>query len=105
MPKQLAKIDGYKTLVKQIQSELQELDFFVKHRTVEAYWRVGKFIHQHLLENKTRADYGHFVLKRLAEDVERDFTTLSRALRFYRSYPILATQQLLSWSHNLSCKL
>ncbi len=90
---------GYPTLLKHIQSELSSLDFFVKRRTTEAYWKIGKFIHEHLLEKKERADYGHFLLERLAQDVDKDATTLARALRFYRTYPILATWQELTWSH------
>ncbi|MDP2939251.1 MAG: hypothetical protein Q8O13_04120 [Candidatus Omnitrophota bacterium] len=44
MPKELTKADGYKLLVKKIQTELSELDFFIRRRTAEAYWKVGKFI-------------------------------------------------------------
>lgn len=92
-------VAGYPALVKKIQTELSELDFFVKRRTAESYWKVGKFIHEHLLENKDRADYGHYILERLAEDVDRDQTTLAHALRFYRVYPILAPGQELTWGH------
>lgn len=99
MPNQLTKTNGYKQLVKKIQSELSELDFFVKRRTAEGYWRVGKFIHEHLLENKDRADYGHFLFERLGEDVDRDSSTLRRALKFFRTYPIRADQPELSWDH------
>lgn len=99
MPKQLIQTDGYKALVKKIQSELSELDFFIKRRTAEGYWRIGKFIHEHLLENKDRADYGQYLFERLGEDIDRDVSTLSRALKFYRLYPILAEPQELSWEH------
>jgi hypothetical protein len=88
----------YPALVKRVCREIEDLEFLVKRRTAETYWRVGEFIHEHILENKQRAGYGNFVLKRLAEDVDRDFTTLSRSLQFYRTYPKLASQQLLSWS-------
>ena len=91
--------DGYKALVKRVQAEIDDLEFFIKRRTAEAYWKVGKFIHQHLLENKERADYGKQLLESLSEDVDRDPTTLSRALQFYRLYPILVPGQELSWGH------
>jgi len=90
---------GYTVLVKNIQKELGELDFFIKRRTAESYWKVGKFIHEHLLENKDRADYGNQLFKRLANDVDRDASTLSKTVRFYRAYPILARGPKLSWSH------
>lgn len=99
MPKQLAKTAGYKTLVKKIQAELSELDFFIRRRTAEGYWRIGKFIHEHLLEQKEKADYGHFLIDRLAEDVDRDASALRRSLKFYRTYPIQADQPELSWDH------
>ena len=90
---------SYPTLVKNIQAELSDLDFFIKRRTAEAYWKAGKFIHQHLLENKERADYRSSLLRRLADDVDRDESTLDRALKFYRLYPIPADRQELSWNH------
>ena len=99
MPKQLAKTDGFKTLVSKISREISELEVFVKRRTTETYWKIGKFIHEHLLENKQRADYGHFILERLGRDVDKDATSLARALQFYRTYPTLATWQELTWSH------
>ena len=90
---------SYPKLVKNIQSELSELDFFVKRRTAESYWKVGRFIHEHLLEHKDRADYGHRLIERLAEDVDREASTLQKMLRFYRAYPILAPGPKLTWSH------
>jgi len=36
--KQVA-VPGYQTLVKKIQAELASLDFFVKRRTAESYWK------------------------------------------------------------------
>jgi len=99
MPKQLVKLDGYKQLVKKVQTELSELDFFVRRRTAETYWKIGKFIHTHLLENKDRADYGHNFYERLAEDVDKDSSTLARTVQFYRTFPISAPARKLTWSH------
>ncbi len=100
MPKQeLSKSDGYKTLVKKIQTELSELDFFIRRRTAEGYWRIGKFIHEHILEHRQKPDYGAHVIRRLGEDVNRDKSILARALKFYRAYPIVADRQQLSWDH------
>jgi hypothetical protein len=100
MPKnKLVLATGYPALVKKVQAELSDLDFFIKRRIAEGWWKVGKYIHEHLLENKERADYGGFLLERLAEDTGRDFSTLSRALKFYRLYPILAESQQLTWEH------
>lgn len=97
--KKIALAAGYSALVKSIQEELSELDFFVKRRTAEAWWKVGKDIHQHLLENKQRADYGRFLIDRLAEDIGRDRSTLLRALQFYHAYPIVGVRRQLTWNH------
>ena len=99
MSKILAPVKSYPSLVKNIQAELQDLDFFIRRRTAEGYWRVGKFIHQHLLENKKRANYGQKLFEDLEKDVSRDKTTLRRAVQFYLAYPISADQRQLSWDH------
>jgi len=90
---------SYKTLVSKVSKELSDLEIFVKHRTAESYWRVGKFIHEHLLEHKDRADYGATIFKRLAEDVNFNKSTLQRATQFYRAYPIVAVRRQLNWNH------
>lgn len=99
MPKQLIKSNGYKQLVKKIQNELNELDFFIRRRTAECYWRIGKYIHEHLHENKERAGYGKKVYDQLIKDVDRDKSTLQRAVQFYRTYPIVAVPRQLTWDH------
>ena len=60
---------------------------------------MGKFIYEHLLENKERAEYGQKIFELLGNDVDRDSSTLQKILRFYRTYPILAARPELSWSH------
>lgn len=97
--KNIAQATGYAALVKKIRSELSELDFFIRRRTAEGWWKVGKYIHEHLLENRQRANYGSFVLEQLADDVDRDISTLRRALQFYRIYRIRAVPHELSWDH------
>ncbi len=92
-------VNSYKVLVKKIQSEFSELNFFVKRRTGESYWRVGKYIEEHLLENKNRADYGTYLFEKLERDVNRDKTTLRKILQFYRAYRIGAPVRQLSWGH------
>ncbi|OGX35421.1 MAG: hypothetical protein A3C36_01630 [Omnitrophica WOR_2 bacterium RIFCSPHIGHO2_02_FULL_52_10] len=85
--------NGYAALVKHIRRELQELDFIIKRRTAESYWQIGKFIHTHLLASRQRAEHGSAFYERLAGDVDRDATILSRTVQFYRAYPILAERQ------------
>ncbi len=97
--KSVSVLKNYPVLVKTIQSELRALDFFIRNRVAESYWRVGKFIHEYLLDHKGRARYGQRIFKRLAEDVGRDASTLQKMVRFYRAYPVLVDRPELTWSH------
>ncbi|MBL7131318.1 MAG: thermonuclease family protein [Candidatus Omnitrophica bacterium] len=99
MARKLAKTDGYAVLVRKIRSELGKLELLLKRQTVVSYWNIGRYISGHLLENKDRAGYGDHLYERLSKDVDRDEDTLSRAVRFYRAYPISATWRKLGWSH------
>lgn len=98
-PIKFSATPAYKSLVKNVSKELSDLDLFVKRRTAEGYWRIGKFIHEHLLKHQDRAEYGAALLEKLGEDVDRDESTLSRSLQFYRAYPIPAAPQELTWEH------
>ena len=99
MAKAVAKTNDYKTLVKKIARELAELEIFVKNRVAKGYWNVGKYIDEHLLENKDRAEYGTGFYEGLAEDTGREKTTLMRVVQFYRAYPIFAERRELNWNH------
>lgn len=99
MPKSIIKSTGYKTLVAKVSRELSDLEAFLKHRAAEGYWRVGKYIHDHLLAYEKKAGYGKIFFTQFAKDVGRDKSTLLRALQFYRTYPIVADQRQLSWDH------
>lgn len=68
----LTKSNGYSTLVKKSSRELSDLETFIKRRTAEGYWRIGKYIHEHLLANQARAQYGVTLYERLARDVDRE---------------------------------
>ena len=99
MAKALIKANGYKTLIKRIVQELAELEFFVKNRVAKGYWNVGKYIDEHLLENKDKPEYATGFYERLAEDVGRERTTLQLSVRFYRAYPIRGIPHELTWEH------
>ncbi len=105
-PKQsLAKssdISSYPSLLAQVREEFASLEFFVKSRTVQGYWQVGKFIHEHLLHHEDRADYGHHLFARLGKDIDKDESTLRKIVKFYRTYPILAARPELTWNHFLA---
>ena len=56
--------NSYKALVKRIIQEFAELEAFVKNRVAKGHWNVGKYIDEHLLAHKDRAEYGTGFLRR-----------------------------------------
>lgn len=79
--------------------EFEALEVLVKNSVARGHWNVGKYIDEHLLEHKERAEYGGKFYIKLAKDTGRDATTLSLSVRFYRAYPIFAAPQKLAWEH------
>ncbi|MCG2713365.1 MAG: DUF1016 N-terminal domain-containing protein [Candidatus Omnitrophica bacterium] len=74
----------------------------IKHETVLRYWRVGKYIFEHALENKGRAGYGEHLIERLSLDLRIGKRSLERSVQFCRAYPKASTLTQLSWSHFVS---
>ncbi|MBN2443613.1 MAG: hypothetical protein JXJ04_19795 [Spirochaetales bacterium] len=65
-----------------------------------AYWKIGKHIKEHLLENQDRADYGEYVYKTIAEELAISTRVLYFTVQFYEMYPkIVNTYSQLTWSH------
>jgi endonuclease YncB( thermonuclease family) len=93
----------YKTLVKTLKQEIQSTGEMLKQaiETEKAgvYWRMGKHIQEHLLEQKERAEYGKELFPHLAAELNMDESLLYRMVKFYNAFPNLATRPELSWSH------
>ena len=106
MPKKIISFSGdrvtitsYAKLVAVVKKEFNELESLIKRSTAETYWRIGRYISQHLLVNRDRAKYGDHLLESLALDIGKDKSILTRMVQFYKAYPISATWHQLSWSH------
>lgn len=100
------KLEGYDTLLKDIQSILQrglsKAYQAVDNLKVQTYWQIGERIIRAELAHKERAGYGEELIKRLAFDLSIHERTLYRIVKFYNTYPILTTVlSELSWSHYL----
>ena len=72
---------------------------------VQMYWHMGKRIFEEEQQGKDRADYGTYLIKNLAKQLEPEYGSgfstrqLERSRQFYRLYPIAsALRTQLNWS-------
>lgn len=72
---------------------------------VQMYWNIGKRIFEEEQQGKERADYGAYLIKNLAKELEPEYGSgfgerqLKFCRQFYRTYPIGNTlRSQLNWS-------
>lgn len=77
----------------------------VDFNRVQMYWNIGRRIFEDEQQGKDRADYGSYLIKNVARQIEPEFGSgfsvrqLERARQFYRLYPIASTLRTqLNWS-------
>ena len=77
----------------------------VDYCRVQMYWNIGRRIFEEEQHGKDRAEYGTYLIKNLADDLEPEYGSgfsirqLERARQFYRLYPIAsAVRTQLNWS-------
>lgn len=77
----------------------------VDYSRVQMYWNLGKRIFEEEQQGKDRADYGAYIVKGLAKELEKEYGSgfgvrqLERSRQFYRMYPIASTVRTqLNWS-------
>ena len=79
-------------LVKKIQDEItegkQRAEIAVENEKTVTYWKIGRHIHEHMLEHEDRAEYGQELFKKLSEKLEIGARTLYRAVQFLKLLPI-----------------
>ena len=80
---------------------VRSVDFY----RVQMYWNIGRRIVEEEQHGKERADYGTYLIKNLAKELEPEYGSgfgvrqLERARQFYRVYPIASTvRSQLNWS-------
>lgn len=78
----------------------------VDHARVLMYWHIGERIYEEEQQGKDRADYGKYLIRSLAEQLEPEFGSgfgrrqLELVRQFYRTFPIAnALRSQLSWTH------
>ena len=76
----------------------------VDFQRVQMYWHLGKRIFEEEQQGKQRADYGTYLIKNLAKQLEPDYGSgfsvrqLERCRQFYRLFPIAsALRTQLNW--------
>lgn len=91
----------YKSLLTQISTHYET----ARTALVEAYWRIGKAIVEDEQKNKSRADYGAYIISQLSNDLTKKYgsgfsiSTLERIRRFYLTYQKSAALRELKWAH------
>ena len=66
----------------------------VDYYRVEMYWKVGERIFNEEQQGKDRADYGSYLIRELAKEIEPEYGSgfsirqLERSRQFYRTFPI-----------------
>lgn len=95
-------IDDARTIIETARANaVRSVDFC----RVEMYWKLGRRIFEEEQHGKDRADYGAYIVKTLAENLEAEYGSgfgirqLERARQFFRIYPIASTVRTqLNWS-------
>jgi endonuclease YncB( thermonuclease family) len=93
---------NYTSLLSKVRKTLVEGQARIESERVRTYWETGRIINTHILQNKDRADYGAEVVKRLAKDLNVDFSNLQRSVKFAKTYPrfpIVGGRPQFSWTH------
>jgi hypothetical protein len=104
MNKISTNLKSFSSLVKIIQEEIlkgkqRALSVLENEKTI-TYWNIGKYINQHILFYKDRADYGSYVFRNLSAELDIGIRTLYRAVQFHEMYPeIVSPGTQLTWSH------
>ncbi len=105
------EIDKYKfnSLVSDVKeiisSARQQAVRSVDFSRVQMYWHIGRRIFVEEQEEKDRAEYGTYLIRNLARQIEPEYGSgfsvrqLERSRQFYREYPIAsALRTQLNWS-------
>ena len=77
----------------------------VDHQRTLLYWQIGKYIFEEEQQGKERADYGKYLIKYLAENLEPEFGSgfsrrqLYLFLQFYKTFQnVNALRSQLNWT-------
>jgi len=97
-------LEGYDNLLSDIKSILRsglsKAYQAVDNLKVQTYWQIGERIVREEFAHKERADYGKYLIEKLAIDLVISKRDLYRIVKFYRTYQIVGSvSPQLSWTH------
>lgn len=102
VPKKKTSVSDYTQLRSKIRAAINagklRAQDAVEAEKVRTCWEVGKLIHEHILLNKDRADYGKKVVERLSVDIGISVTEIQYLVQFAKAYPISPHAGKLPWS-------
>lgn len=95
-------VHDIKTIIGQARTQaVRSVEFY----RVQMYWKVGERIFNEEQQGKERADYGAYLIRNLAKELEPEFGSgfsyrqLNWCRQFYRTFPIVnALRSQLNWS-------
>jgi len=95
-------VQDIKAIIEQVRTQaVRSVEFY----RVQMYWKLGERIFNEEQQGKERADYGTYLIKNLANELEPEFGSgfsyrqLNWCRQFYRTFPIVnALRSQLNWS-------
>ncbi len=91
--------DVYLSLVNSIKQEISKTRNELQKQKAICYWKIGRHIAKHLLNNKGKSGYNERLYTRLTHDLKIDVRTLQQAVTFYKSFPIPCARTQLNWTN------
>ncbi len=99
-------VSTFNELLSVIRKEIEEGRVFLERdandRKTNVMWRIGSYIHTHILEHSEKADYGIYLFDNLSKELGINKRTLYRTVKFHKEYPEIVTAlSRFTWSHYL----
>jgi len=103
MKKEPAINSPYNALLNKIQTEISQglvrAENAYNKEKILTYWKIGKNIHSHFIQNKVQADFGKKIFTNLSEDLKIGKPLLYQMVQFYKTYNELEPLPNVKWTH------
>ena len=100
MPNITPKNQPIQILITTIQQEILISKQKIETEQITTYWKIEKHISQHIQTFSDRPDFGDYVFKTLATELNISLRLLYRTVQFYETYPqFVEPVPQITWSH------